>query len=241
VGRLEKLIPLEVEKLVDSLKLQQPRAVSNTEIKAQLFQESLDYQAETKKKIDELSSWKGQAVALMKDASRSIADLEAELKLLKEATTNQQEVVAKSFRSVDDTLHSLQVRNPWDVDVVAMHDRHEKQLKASETDIGQLQEGFKDLKETVKHRQVRLTDPPADLEKPVTELDRSKLTSPRKASNMSKLGSRFDHSTKTISEVPRALSRGKSYVDDHGLHSPKAPRLPDVPGRTSPHYGLPGH
>lgn len=249
--KAEAALPLEVgrlEKLIDSVKLEHTsRAVSNTEIKAQLFQESLDYQEDTSKKLDELISWKGQAVALMKDTSRAVADLKADLKLPTEATSDQKDM-AKSFRSVEKTLNSHQVRIEQNVDV---QHRHEKQLRVSENGIGQLQESLSDLREQVqllstkvfhlggffKHRNVTLSKPPPP------EVDHPKLPSPKspKASNTLKLSSRFDHPTKNLSEGPRAVSRSVHHADDHGLHRPKTPRLPDVPGRNSPAYGLSGH
>jgi len=256
--KIDELISRKIDELISwkgqAVKLQRTsRAVSNREIKfQQLFQESSDCQEDTSKKIDELISWKVQAVALMKDTAQGVAVLETELKLLTEGTSDQKEFVAKSLRNVDNTLNSHQV---WIERNFDMLQRHEQQVKASESGIGQLQESLGDLKETVqllstsmfhvkgliKHRNVTLSDSrAADSEKHASELDHSKVTSPTsgRPSNMLKLGSRFDHSTKKIS--PRA-SRGMYHADDHGLHRPKTPRLPDVPGRSSPQYGLPGH
>jgi len=283
-GKAKAALPLELgrlEKLIDSLNSQlgkveksvsdTSQAVSNTDVHVRLLQESLDHQDGASRKIDELTSWKGQAAALMKDTLRGVADLEARFDSLTEATNNEKDLVASSLRNVENTLDAHNIRIEQTADV---QHKHGEQLRASEHGVGQLHKSLYDLAEKAqllstdqKHlrslqndtanklesHRITLSKTQADLEKHGTELDHSKshISNLRDGiaatnSNMSKLGSRIDFGTKNITDMTKAFQDVSQHVSrgDHGLLRPKSPRsgrLPDIAGGTSPRFGAPGH
>jgi len=273
VGRLENLIGsvnLQLDKMVKGMH-ETSHAVSNTDAQVRLIQESLDHQDGASRKIDELTSWKGQAVALMKSTVHSVKDLEVKIDLLTEASSNEKELVASSLRNVENTLNSHKIRIERTADV---QHKHGEQLKASEHGIGQLHKSFDDLTEKaqllsadqknlrslqndtaskLESHHITLSKTQADLEKHGVELDHSKtdISNLRDGiaatnSSMSKLGSRYDYCTKNISDMSRAFQDVSQHVSrgDHGLLRPKTPRsgrLPDIAGGTSPRFGVTGH
>jgi len=283
-GKAKAALPLELgrlEQLIGSLNLQlgkveksvrdTSQAVSNTDAQVRLLQESLDHQDGASRTIDELKSWRGQAMALMRDTVRDVKDLEVKLDLLTEAASNEKELVSSSLRNVENTLNAHKIRIERTADV---QHRHGEQLKSSENGIGQLHKNLGDLVEKTqllnadqKHlrslqndtasklesHRITLSKTQADLEKHGAELDHSNshISNLREGiaatnSSMSKLGSRYDYCTKNISDMSRAFQDVSQHMSrgDNGLLRPKSPRsgrLPDIAGGASPRFGVPGH
>lgn len=272
LGRLETKfdsLDLQLSKVEKSVH-DTSQAVSNTDMQVGRVQESLGVLRDgTSRKIDFIT--KDQVVALMKDRLRGVADLEVKVDLLTEATSNEKELVASSLKNVEHTLTAHQIRIERTADV---QHRHGEQLKASDNVIGQLHQNLDDLADKahvlsadqqnlrglqndtaskLESHRITLSKTQADLERHGAELDHSKnhISNLRDGiaatnSNMSKLGSRFDHCTKSISDVSRAFQDVSQHVSrgDHGLLRPKTPRsgrLPDIAGGTSPRFSVAGH